>query len=292
MLGGGIMGFLPRGIAMRTTNGETVDDYERSLEGSPPRRGRGGALLTAALVLLLLLVLTGSAGFYRYAYEPLRAHATLLYGDTKHLEKRAHDAEARAARLQHERDALAAERDRLQKAHDALLGKVQARDAQIEALQAAQQELQQKLGQEIANGDVQIYGGSGHLSVGLASKVLFPSGHADLSDRGKAILKRVAESLSGLTDRLIQVGGHTDGLPVSHDLEAQFPTNWELSTARATNVVRFLTEECSVPGQRLVASGFAQYRPVASNRTAAGRRRNRRIEITLLPMPHDDTASH
>jgi chemotaxis protein MotB len=78
--------------------------------------------------------------------------------------------------------------------------------------------------------------------------------------------------------------GHTDGTRiVSSTTQEKFPTNWELSTARATNVVRFLQEQGKVPGAELVAVGFAEFRPVASNASAEGRRKNRRIEIVLVP---------
>jgi chemotaxis protein MotB len=69
---------------------------------------------------------------------------------------------------------------------------------------------------------------------------------------------------------------------VSPTVLEHFPTNWELSTARATNVVRFLETEGGIPGDQLVAAGFASYRPAASNQSEAGRRRNRRIEMILF----------
>jgi chemotaxis protein MotB len=69
---------------------------------------------------------------------------------------------------------------------------------------------------------------------------------------------------------------------VSPGVREHYATNWELSTARATNVVRFLEEKCGIPGRRLVAAGYAQHRPVADNATEDGKRRNRRIEIALL----------
>jgi chemotaxis protein MotB len=80
------------------------------------------------------------------------------------------------------------------------------------------------------------------------------------------------------------VGGHTDQMRVSNpETQERFPTNWELSTARATNVVRFLEDRGKLPGSRLVAAGFSQFRPVASNTTEQTRQQNRRIELVLLP---------
>ena len=89
--------------------------------------------------------------------------------------------------------------------------------------------------------------------------------------------------LSQIDDKQVQVSGHTDNTPVGGKLTAQFPSNWELSAARAINVVRFLSEKGGVPPQRLVASGYGEYQPIASNKSAQGKSLNRRIEIVLAP---------
>jgi chemotaxis protein MotB len=86
-----------------------------------------------------------------------------------------------------------------------------------------------------------------------------------------------------MDDKQIQVSGHTDSNPISDKLTQQFPTNWELSVARAVNVVRFLQEKANVPPKNLTATGYGQYHPIASNKSNAGRARNRRIEILLTP---------
>jgi len=89
--------------------------------------------------------------------------------------------------------------------------------------------------------------------------------------------------LAKVEGRSILVSGHTDDAPPSQRLAATFPTNWELSVARAVNVVRFLGEKASVPAGRLVAAGHGDTKPIASNATPQGRARNRRIEILLIP---------
>src|SRR5205814_823735 len=81
----------------------------------------------------------------------------------------------------------------------------------------------------------------------------------------------------------IEVCGHADNQPVESERKQQFPSNWELSTARATNVVRFLQEQVGIKPRRLKASGYGSSRPIASNATANGRAKNRRIEILLAP---------
>jgi chemotaxis protein MotB len=90
---------------------------------------------------------------------------------------------------------------------------------------------------------------------------------------------------------VIHVEGHTDGVNPSPALRERFPTNWELSAARAINVVRFLQTQGNIPGPRLVASGFSEFRPAASNRTEVGRRRNRRIELNLIAAPRREAAA-
>ena len=97
------------------------------------------------------------------------------------------------------------------------------------------------------------------------------------------MLSRVGAVLARVEDKQIQVAGHTDGAPISARLAERYPSNWELSTSRATNVVRFLEEKAHVPPRRLVASGHGPFHPIASNATPAGRARNRRIEILLTP---------
>lgn len=119
----------------------------------------------------------------------------------------------------------------------------------------------------------------GRMVLKLRSKVLFGSGKARLRNYGKQTLKHVAKALKKIKDRHFQVAGHTDNKPI---LKSKFASNWELSAARSVEVVKFLLEQ-GVPGNQLSAAGFAEFQPVARNRSTWGRQRNRRIEITLLP---------
>jgi chemotaxis protein MotB len=115
-------------------------------------------------------------------------------------------------------------------------------------------------------------------------KILFDSGQADLSTRGQEVLGRLGTVLSKIDDKQIQVSGHTDDSPIADPkLAEKFPSNWELSVARAVNVVRFLTDKGQVPSGRLVAAGYGQFHPIATNANPSGRARNRRIEILLTP---------
>jgi chemotaxis protein MotB len=111
----------------------------------------------------------------------------------------------------------------------------------------------------------------------LTDKVLYGSGSATLNPRARPLLDRIAQLLRTEFDHPIVVEGHTDDRPIS---SAEFPTNWELSAARATTVVRYFIRDHVAPG-RLAASGYGAMHPLTTNATAAGRSRNRRVEIVL-----------
>lgn len=109
----------------------------------------------------------------------------------------------------------------------------------------------------------------------IPNPVLFASGDATLSEAIYPILDGII-AIVRKNDLAIQVEGHTDNLPIE---TARFPSNWELSTMRAINILRYMQSGGGVPSNRLVAIGFAEYRPVADNDSPEGRGKNRRIEI-------------
>jgi chemotaxis protein MotB len=118
----------------------------------------------------------------------------------------------------------------------------------------------------------------------MTDKVLFASGEAMLEPQGQPLLEEVAQLLNVDKSHPITVEGHTDNVPIA---TAEFPSNWELSTARATTVVRFLITH-AVGAARLGAVGYAALHPIASNATVGGRALNRRVEIVLMrlnPVP-------
>jgi chemotaxis protein MotB len=121
----------------------------------------------------------------------------------------------------------------------------------------------------------------------LTDRVLFDSGQADLKPEATPVLTKVAAILAREKAHQVMVEGHTDPVPIHGSL---FPTNWELSTARASRVVRFLIGG-GVARRRLSAAGYASLHPIASNATTAGRSRNRRVEIVLLRSGASQTAN-
>ena len=119
----------------------------------------------------------------------------------------------------------------------------------------------------------------GRLVILLPQDVLFESGSATLGREGRSVISEVASVLSAFPDRSFQVEGHTDNVPIATE---RFPSNWELSSARALAVVRVLAQGGVAPAS-LSGAAFGEYQPVASNDDRDSRRRNRRIEIVMLP---------
>ena len=160
---------------------------------------------------------------------------------------------------------------------------VAAKDEELQKLQGTFQELESKMKEEIAKGDIRLSQAGGRIKVDLVDRILFEVGDASVTERGAEVLARVGAVLANVADKKIQVSGHTDDLPIHERLRDRYPTNWELAGARASNVVRFLEEKANVPGRRLVAAAYGPWEPISSNRTSTGRARNRRIEIVLTP---------
>ena len=158
------------------------------------------------------------------------------------------------------------------------------KEAEIGQLRNTYDQLVQDMQSEIAQGQIQITRLADRLSVSMVDRILFPSGEADITPAGIRILQRVGNVLKTTEGKIIRVEGHTDNVAISDRLKGTFPTNWELSTTRASNVVRFLQDTVGIDPTRLQAVGLSEYHPIASNATVKGRSQNRRIEIALLPL--------
>ena len=157
------------------------------------------------------------------------------------------------------------------------------KDEKISDLEKTRREIESSLKEQIAQKDIKIEEIEGRLKVTFVDKILFDSGSVTIKNKGQQALLSLADSFRNNPDQNIIVEGHTDDMKIGPALQQRFPTNWELSTARATAVVRFLQEKGSIAPERLTASGFSFYKPVAANDTEEGRRQNRRIEIIMVP---------
>jgi chemotaxis protein MotB len=112
----------------------------------------------------------------------------------------------------------------------------------------------------------------------VADEVLFDPGSADLRTGGREVLAQVATAVRGLPNDLA-IEGHTDDRPIA---TSRYPSNWELSTARATSVLRFMVDELGLPAKRVTAAGYGAERPLEPNGSDAGRAANRRVEVAVL----------
>ena len=216
------------------------------------------SLLTVAL-LLGLLGLTSwekkrEVEKVRAELEEARVAALRTGAEVADLKNKLADSQARIDDLQKEKDLVVHTHQSLE---DEMRAALESKDVTISQLQ-------------------------GKLTVSILDHVLFDSGEAELKPAGATVLRKVAAVLAQHPELKIHVIGHTDNVPIKAAARNRFPSNWELSTTRATAAVRFLTENAGVDPRRLGAVGYGEFRPVADNATPEGRARNRRIAITIL----------
>lgn len=221
------------------------------------------SLIVAALLALAVWYFQQSAAdAQRERDELANAHEELL---------------VRFSNLEQEKTAVA---NRLE---GQIAGLSEEKRLELERLRSTYDTLVTDLKGEIEQGHVTITRLVDRLSVRMVDKILFSSGEAVITAQGMRILERVGNVLKNAGMKAVRVEGHTDNVAVSHRLAEKFSTNWELSTARATHVVRFLQGKVGIAPVRLEAVGMSEFHPVATNKTRVGRSQNRRIEIALLP---------
>ncbi len=146
----------------------------------------------------------------------------------------------------------------------------------------AHNSLEQEMRQALESRDITISELQGKLTVDILDRILFDSGEAQLKPEGETVLRKIAGILADYPNRQIHVIGHTDNVPIRANSRGRFSSNWELSTARATAAVRFLTEKAGVDPRRLGAVGYGEFHPIADNANVEGRAKNRRIALVIL----------
>jgi len=155
------------------------------------------------------------------------------------------------------------------------------KDAELTELENAKKLLEERLKQEIDDKSVRLEMAEKGLAIIFLTEVLFDSGKADIKQEAFNSLDKIALVLEqSVEDRNIGIEGHTDNEPIKH---SGWKSNWELSTSRATSVLHYLVDKKGINPKRVAAIGYGEYRPVASNDTAAGKKQNRRVEIVILP---------
>ena len=250
-----------------------------------------GALLAAAP--LAACVTQGT-------YQEVEGERDALLSDKSRLERRVQDLERSGESLGTERARLIDEMEDLRQAQEVLdrdVRKLRAAEAElssaladrdqrlaatteeVDRLRGTYEGLVADLEEEVASGQIEIEQLRGGLLVNLTQDVLFSSGSANVSGKGRKVLGKVGNNLRGIPHE-VRVQGHTDNVPIRSD---RYPSNWELAAARASEVVKLLATS-GVDPSRLSAVSFGEFSPRASNDTPEGRAKNRRIEITLQPM--------
>jgi len=154
--------------------------------------------------------------------------------------------------------------------------------AREEKVSSTYEQLVAKMKGEIDKGQVTISELKGKLTVNMVEAILFDSGKAEVKQEGLVVLGKVIEILKTVNDKSIRIEGHTDNKPIVGPLTQRYPTNWELSAARAINVARYVQKQGIEP-TKLSAAAFGEFKPVADNATPEGRAKNRRIEIVMVP---------
>lgn len=156
-------------------------------------------------------------------------------------------------------------------------------EVQMKQMKSTYETLVSDLKGQIEKHEVTIKDFQEALSLTFVDRILFEFGKADLTPEGNKVLKKVGEALKNIKGKKIRVTGHTDNVPIRPDYEYKFPTNWELSAARAATVVRYFQEKVGLDPKDMEAVGRSFYQPIAGNETKEGRAQNRRVEILIAP---------
>jgi chemotaxis protein MotB len=163
----------------------------------------------------------------------------------------------------------------------AAIQKIESEKDKMEALKA---ELDAKLEKDNLTASVKTSIDERGLVISLNNAIFFDPGSAELKKDAEKTLLEIANTIS-VMNNYIRVEGHTDNVPMNSTV---YRSNWDLSAARAANMVRLLTEHTTIPPERLIAVGYGEYRPVADNSTEEGRTKNRRIDIIVLREKYND----
>ncbi len=226
--------------------------------------------------------LTAANTALKAEYEKLNGKTAGLTKDKQELEevlKAKSDTLSRSiSDLRQKVDALEAENSALK---NEIIELQKVKEEKVKEVSSTYEKLLQNMKSEIAQGQVTISELRGKLTVNMEAAILFDSGKAEVKQDGLAILNKMVDTLKSVNDRAIRIEGHTDNVQIIGALTRIFPTNWELSAARAINVARYLQQQGLDPAV-LSAAAFGEYKPVADNNTKEGRAKNRRIEITLV----------
>ena len=253
-------------------------------------------------VLGALLIIVAIGGFYWHRdvsrenrqNQQLLTEQTQEISDLKQVVTQFEQVEAAMQDLKNsvnlKDDAIAALNQQLEQ-HEGATNTNTTLQAQIKSLQEElerrkqiQEALSQQAQEEIDKGEIQVTQRLNNTVIRLEEQILFDTGKTNLKPSGIEMLKKIAELMGSVDNHEMQVEGHADSRPIQGMLKRKYDTNWELSAARSTQVVRYLVEKLGVEATRISAAGFGQFRPLADNDTAQNLQLNRRVEFVLRPI--------
>lgn len=192
------------------------------------------------------------------------------------------DAQRQAAEARGSAETNAAVASQLESALQVARQREEDLERQAAEVTRTQKTLEEQMRRALESKDITISELQGKLTVNILDRILFDSGEAQVKPEGQAVLQSIAGILAQFPNRQIHIIGHTDNVPIRSSSRGRYASNWELSTARATAAVRFLSEQAGVDPHRLGAVGYGEFHPLADNATPEGRARNRRIAVVVL----------
>jgi len=209
----------------------------------------------------------------------------LSYRDaaTTELQEKLKSSQSRILSLEDEIAKGKSEIERLQLQLSNIKGEKDNTEIKIGQLKTTYENLVSDLKKQIENQEVTIKTFEEKISVTFVDRILFEFGKAKISPKGRMILGKIGNTLKNVQGKQIRVVGHTDDVPISPGYHYKFPSNWELSAARAASVVNYLQNEQGLDPANLEAVGRSFYEPIASNETSKGRAQNRRVNINIVP---------
>ena len=250
---------------------------------------------TLWILVTVTVVLMGTTGWLLWENDQLKQNKALLETQVFELEEHKASLEDHLSTKEKEQIELSQTLDQEIKKQEAM---IQAHQKTLEEFKQSVEEekeemstlhgkLVEELQNEITSREIKLRELNGRISLSMENKILFPSGTANLGDRGSEVLQKISDALSETTDHIIRVEGHTDNVPLSG--KGLYKSNWDLSAARALSVVNELLATRQLNSKDIEAVAMGEFHPIADNNTKEGRAQNRRIEIYLSPKP--DTTS-
>lgn len=174
-------------------------------------------------------------------------------------------------------------KDMIPKLQGQLQGEKSLAESRIKELKSASNSLIAELEKQLENKEMTIKGFKKKLTITFVDRLLFDLGKASITTEGGSILGKVGNILKNVHGMQIWIVGHTDNVPIKKEYQYKFPSNWELSAARAAAVANYFQKSNSIDPETLTVIGRSFYEPVDTNNTKEGRARNRRVEVIIAP---------